>query len=295
MVKSLQIKNFQSHENTELEFVPGVNVIIGPTDSGKTAVLRALELLIDNRPLGNEFNSNWGGRTVVRLTTTEEITITRAQAEDGTDKTYKLSTIESPMKAFGSDVPKEIKEALNFDEINFQAQLDAPFLLTKTPGDVAKHFNKIAHLEKIDIANTNIKKEINQINSDIKHKQTDLKSKTAELETYQYLETLEKEIQAIEILDEQQIQNKRGFKELEKIYYDVSSLDNTFEEYQQIIEIESILTNVLNAFEKQREVKLQFETLGELTGEIIEINEQLSEFEKVVKISDYINDVLTLV
>jgi len=36
MIESAQIKNFQSHRNTELTFDPGVNVIIGSSDSGKT-------------------------------------------------------------------------------------------------------------------------------------------------------------------------------------------------------------------------------------------------------------------
>lgn len=294
MIKSLQIKNYQSHKDTELELHKGVNVIIGPTDSGKTAVLRALELLIDNRPLGNEFNSNWGGRTIVRITTTEGVTITRGQAEDGTDKTYKLSTLDTPLKAFGTDVPKEIKESLNFDEINFQSQLDAPFLLTKTAGEVARHFNKIAHLEKIDIANANIKKEINQINSDIKHKQTDLKNKTAELETYQYLETFEKEIRVLEILEQERIQKNEEFKILDVIIDNIKITNDQINEYQQIIEIEETLNSILDSFELKNELENKYETLNELVNEITETNDQLNEFKKVVEVSDFINDVLKL-
>lgn len=41
-IKSIIIKNFQSHANTELELCDGVNVILGNSDVGKTAILRAL-------------------------------------------------------------------------------------------------------------------------------------------------------------------------------------------------------------------------------------------------------------
>lgn len=294
MIESLEIKNFQSHKDSLFEFVPGVNIIIGPSDSGKTAILRALELLITNRPLGNEFNSNWGGRTVVRMKTTEGVMITRAQAEDGTDKTYKVSTIDSPMKAFGSDVPKEIKEALNIDEVNVQSQLDPPFLLTKTAGEVAKHFNKIAHLETIDLANANIKKAINQINSTIKHKQTDLVNKKKELESYDYLTEFESEIQAIESLQKTVDSKNVEFKELDRIVAQIQNIESEIEEYQKIIEIESVLDKTLGLFNSKSTLQDQFDTLNDLVNEITETNDTLKEFEKVVEISDKINDVLKL-
>lgn len=45
----LEIENFQSiQQKTEIEFVEGVNLIIGPSNSGKTAILRALRGLILN-------------------------------------------------------------------------------------------------------------------------------------------------------------------------------------------------------------------------------------------------------
>ena len=59
MLKSLKIRNFESHRNTQLNFHPGVNVIVGESDQGKTAILRALEWVLFNRPLGEDIKSNW--------------------------------------------------------------------------------------------------------------------------------------------------------------------------------------------------------------------------------------------
>ena len=59
MIDKISIKNFQSHPNTELELDPGINVITGSSDNGKTSIFRALYWIIYNRPSGNSFISNW--------------------------------------------------------------------------------------------------------------------------------------------------------------------------------------------------------------------------------------------
>ena len=42
MIKSVGIVNFQSHEETAIEFSPGLNVIAGGSDAGKSSILRAI-------------------------------------------------------------------------------------------------------------------------------------------------------------------------------------------------------------------------------------------------------------
>jgi len=68
MIKQLTIKNFQSHKKTKLEFSDGVNIIIGQSDSGKTAIIRALNWVVNNKPSGDSFRSHWGGDTNVEIT-----------------------------------------------------------------------------------------------------------------------------------------------------------------------------------------------------------------------------------
>ena len=44
----LHLKNFQAFDDLDVEFVLGVNTIIGESNSGKTSVLRAIKSLIEN-------------------------------------------------------------------------------------------------------------------------------------------------------------------------------------------------------------------------------------------------------
>ena len=119
MINSLTISNFQSHKKTGLEFDKGINVIIGPSDSGKTAILRALNWVVNNKPAGDAFRSNWGGDTRAQLQI-EDINKSQIQRyKGGKGNLYlwdeKASTIlTSQFNSFGQDVPEEIKELLNF-------------------------------------------------------------------------------------------------------------------------------------------------------------------------------------
>ena len=42
MIDKIKIENIQSHKNTELNLSNGINVIVGSSNNGKSAILRAL-------------------------------------------------------------------------------------------------------------------------------------------------------------------------------------------------------------------------------------------------------------
>ena len=60
MIKSIHLRNFQRHKKLDIDLSEGVNVIVGPSDIGKTAILRALYWLRFNRPLSTEVLHTWG-------------------------------------------------------------------------------------------------------------------------------------------------------------------------------------------------------------------------------------------
>jgi len=147
MIKSLSIQNFQSHKDTTLELDKGVNVVVGQSDSGKTAVLRALKWLATNRPSGDAFRSRWGGDTGMRVELKEGTVITRQR--DKRNNTYGIDDTQL-FKALGTDVPESVVTMLNLSNLSWQGQMDSPFLLSSSPGEVARALNEVADLEKID-------------------------------------------------------------------------------------------------------------------------------------------------
>jgi len=49
MIKSVSIQNFESHEDTTIHFGEGMNLIVGLSNSGKSAIIRALACVVNNR------------------------------------------------------------------------------------------------------------------------------------------------------------------------------------------------------------------------------------------------------
>ena len=158
MIDSLVIKNFQSHANSNFHFHPGVNAIIGPTDNGKSASLRALRWIIFNKPQGAQYISHWNRKKngdpkdVTSATITiDGTTLSRERSPEGNG--YKLDT--RFLTSVGKGVPDEVSTILKIDELNIARQHDAPFLLCSSGGEVATYLNSLVHLDTIDKAYSN--------------------------------------------------------------------------------------------------------------------------------------------
>lgn len=169
MIKQIEIKNFQSHRHTVIQFHDGVNAITGLSDSGKTAVLRALNWVITNKPSGDAFRSSWGGDTEVSIVLDNNYRISRKRTDsrNGLDVTDP-DGVTSSHDAFNRSLPEEVLGLLNFSEINISYQQDSPFLISAPPGEVAQTLNKIANLDTIDLAISNIRKRSLEISRKLK-------------------------------------------------------------------------------------------------------------------------------
>lgn len=148
MIKSIHLQNFQSHADTILDLAPGVNLIVGPSDVGKTAVLRALRWVLYNRPGGTAFCRYDTRETAVAVSLTEGPTVERTRR--GSVNLYTVDDLE--LEGFGQAVPEEVSEALRIPQLSWQGQLDAPFLLSASPGEVARVLNDVVDLSAIDRA-----------------------------------------------------------------------------------------------------------------------------------------------
>jgi exonuclease SbcC len=275
MIQELSIQNFQSHKNTRLLFDPGVNVIVGTTDSGKTAILRGLRLAINNKPSGQAYCSRWMGKgdtSKVVVTTMEGNVITR---QEKPEKLYKLN--ETEFKAFGTEVPEEIKNVLNLGEVNDQAQMNMPFLISNSAGEVASHFNKVARLDKIDTATANINSWIRELTSDIKYKTNQKKELEEKVKDFQYLEKFEVQV---EVLEEMEAGKSTLFSNIKKVYSLISKMkeqDLLLEKEKEKIKIEPLLNVIFSTISKKKELE---QNRGKLHRCISQVQNTITELEE---------------
>lgn len=217
MIESVEIRNFQSHKHTVLEFVPGTNVIIGLSDAGKSAVFRAINWVLSNRPLGDAYRSEWGGDTHVILRLSDGNVVERFRSASSNE--YRVNG--EILKAFGSDPPEAVLEVLRMDSANIQAQGAPPFLLSASPGEAARMLNKAASLDEIDRTIANLRKSLQETNRRLEYNTKQKERLEEELQEYANLAYLEEQVLELESIEEEYQEKKKSTESLSKLVSNV--------------------------------------------------------------------------
>lgn len=272
MIKSLKIKNYQSHRNTKLEFCSGINGIIGKSLNGKTAILRALGWLINNQPKGFAFHSHFASSkdTNVAITLEDGTKISRNK------KYYKIRKPQAtkPTSFKGRKIiPEEIKDKLNISELNFQNQLDPLFLIASPPGRIAETINTITKVEKIDQWIKSINKKRNRLRGEQDIIQADLGILNDKIADLNVLDKLEPKISKLK-----KIERKIRIKE-EELY----SLDGIYEglkiSYQSLEEVQ-----------KKLSLKEHIKKFEKIEKRITVLEDELDLIESIQQRQDYIKE-----
>lgn len=276
MIQSIEIQNFQSHKNSLLEFHPGVNVIIGLSDSGKSAIIRAMKWLIWNRPTGDSFRSKFGGKTVVILSLNGN-KIERIKSDH--ENSYIIND-KLKFEAIKTDVPDEIQKILNFDKINLQQQADNFFLLNSTPGEAAIHFNKIAHLENIDKSIKNIQSWIKGIEQDIKSKNSSIIDLQETLKQFDFVDKLEANIEVLEN-EEKILNNKiRAKNELDELINSIKDLEIQINKESTVLKWEDKINNAIDLIKDRNERQKTVDGLSELIEDLKILGKDIDKYYK---------------
>lgn len=134
----LQIKDFQIIEGAKMVFVPGLNVIQGESNNGKTAIFRAAKSAIFNVP----------GTTSIRYGADQYVVALAYRGHTviyvkGAESYYLIDgeRYNKPGKVQLEDVAKALNMKLvdvngATEQINFWDQMDKPFLLDRTPTEL---------------------------------------------------------------------------------------------------------------------------------------------------------------
>ena len=196
MITKISIKNIQSHKNSTLELSPGINAIVGSSNNGKSAILRAFYWARYNRPLGTDnLLSHWAvdkkGNQISAMEVTVENQngfVTRKRTKD--ENQYIVNDEE--LNVVKTDVPEQVENVLCLSDTNIQKQQDAPFLLSLSSGQVAQYFNKTVRLDIIDRVLTNAETQRRRINQDIKTNEELLQKVKDKREKYDWLDQVER-------------------------------------------------------------------------------------------------------
>lgn len=281
MIKSLEIHNYQSHKHSILEFDKGINVITGTSDSGKSVIIRALKWLATNRPVGDDFKSWWANEVSVTVLV-DSLSVQRIKNKKENNYSILNGAQASIFKAMKTDVPDEIKEVLNFTDINFQSQITMPFLLSESSGEVARYLNKIVNLDNIDSTLKNIEKRKRKANSDLNYKEDYLKELSESLEIYDNLDEIEHLISSIESFYNDFKLCSQRFKGISDLISSISETQENIKGYDAVLEAEKSYKEVYGLDKELLHLMTERTQLSIDIDEIKMIEDDIQEHESIL-------------
>jgi exonuclease SbcC len=226
-LKRLVLEDFQAHESFKLDFSPSITSITGPSDRGKSAVLRAIRWICLNDISGNAFIRQGAKRARVKLLAGKH-KIVRSRSETG--NSYFLDS--QRFKAFGSSVPDPIEKALPMSDLNFQGQHDGPFWFSKTAGEVSRQLNSIIDLKVIDTSLANVSRTTLNASQSLRVTQVRLKEKRELFAKLKPMQSRITEFKSLEEARKRYRKLKNGFENLDTLINQISIAQTRITFYQ---------------------------------------------------------------
>jgi len=268
MINQIKLENFQSHENSELNLCNGINVITGQSDSGKSSILRSLYYSVYNRPTSNNYPSNFIKDKKGNLTDRSSVTISkenqevvryRSKAENG----YIIG--EQKLKAIGKDLPEQVSEFFNLNSVNIQKQLDSHFLLSESPGQIAKFFNDLVNFEEIDLYLTAIDSKKRECNKELKMCNADIEELQTELDEYYWIDEAEKLLNQFEKFESKVSEYENNIRAIENLIEEINELQTIADNFPDVETAENLLSE-----------------LEEITQEFTELDQEIFSLENLL-------------
>jgi exonuclease SbcC len=214
-LKTVRVRNFQSHRDTEVHFEPGINLIVGSSDVGKSALLRAINLAMHNEVPNREFVTFGAKNATVCLEFTDGTVVERVKGDD--KNSYYLTLPDGETKQFdrvGTEVPEEVQRALGFPPsdkfhgpLAYADQHSKLFLVNLTPTELPRAISQLTGLDDFEEGAKALAKSARQFDRKIKDSAERVARMDEELTKYdgldaqlRRLERYEQEMEALEEL-----------------------------------------------------------------------------------------------
>ena len=174
-IKKIEIKNFQSNQHTVVNLHEGINIITGTSNAGKTAINRAINWALTNKPRGDDFISSWADYASVKITFYDGDRLWRFRGKDDNFLTiYPSGQKPQKYEKFGAEYPEEVRKFLSMPKSNsilnnvfYADQLTPLFLINLSSADLPRAIGYLAGSDIMESA-------VGMMQSDLKTLKKDL-------------------------------------------------------------------------------------------------------------------------
>jgi len=258
MLKQLQVVNYQSHENTILNFHRGVNCIIGDSQAGKTAVLRSIHLLSKNRPSRFTFHSDFAktGITSVKTITSKDEEIKIIKSKKKTKYTLIADEKREWWRKLNRTVPDRVTDVLNLTDLNIQWQFDNPFLISTSGGEIARVINEKTKIDEADSWIKTLNKKITILKHKKSSEEVEIENNLAELKGLSDLPKLNRLLNRLTTIDRRVDKFDKEYIQIDSILANIEDTENKIKEQRKYLKAERYVVKI-EAIDKEIETLLK--------------------------------------
>jgi DNA repair exonuclease SbcCD ATPase subunit len=232
-ISRLRIENFQNHRDTDINFDTGINLIVGSSDAGKSAVLRAINWLFHNSPKSTSFVRHGSDETRVTAWFNDGTRVSRIKGKKRNAITiHKSDGTDLVFDKIGSELPQEAIEALGNPPINekngpisYSEQLDSYFLVSLSPTDLPRSISELIGIDDFEDAASVLSKQSNQFLRQAKDSQDRISDFIEQLKKY---DNLDDQLNKLLELEKQS-------EKIESLSSDINGINNLLSKYGILI------------------------------------------------------------
>jgi len=268
----VNVTNFQIWKDVTLE-LEDFNVIKGSSNSGKSSLVRAINMV-----LNNDWHKSWlrqGEKdSTVKIHFTDGTYIKRTRGSQNLVEIKLNEEDSNTWSGFGNNYPEEVLNFLSISEENCSYQFDQHFFLSLTPTKRALTFGSFSDLQKIDEI-------INLVQKEIRDGDKILKSYDLEIERLE--EDLNKTDEILKI--------KPAVEILLEINDFTNSIENVISYKKRIGKIDELLDcftlmDEIDEYHKEYESLLTVFAINNIDEELLSIDNNIKHLENNLQVEE---------
>lgn len=284
-IDKIVLENFQSHAYSEYELKPGLNVFMGKSSSGKSAIQRALAWVFENEGKNpRRFIKNGEDFARVSLFLSNGFVISRIiEKKKGGKNGYEIfNPNDGTVTFYNTKSLPLVQEILGFNylqiddkksvPLNFQKQGMSWFYIGDgfTDTDRAKIIGAVYQTHFVDAVIKDLESENKKLAIRMKEKKQDIRKIDETLEQYSHLPDWERKIEEID-------KRLKRVKELEERKERIRTLYETLQEIERQIE-------------KNRKIVGELEIITKLEGRLWEVEKKTERKNRIVEKMEELGD-----
>ena len=280
MITKLNLQNWRTHKETELDFGNGTNVIVGVMGSGKSSLVNALSYslfgtfpaLKSKQVTLNEIIMNKPNQCDLSQTKVEfnhgdkKYSVERKIKLDGTNEAKLYCEGELKAGPKQKDVNEKVEGLLGlsyelFSRAVYAEQNEMDFFLRLTPSERKRKFDDLLELSRYEEARKNAISLQNQILKDNKQKLEFIGQQKKNIENQEkekLVEQISLSEKEIDVLNKKNQDIEKEIGELEKIYQELNKKEETHKKMEnELIRIKTRFEGLQTDIEKNKSLSLE--------------------------------------